>query len=430
MTKLEICIEKNGNMIPVGSIRGEDESDACFQYNEEYRRSPDAAALSISLPLQKDPFSPARTARFFEGLLPEGFTRRSVAQWMHVDESSYLSILHGLGRECLGAIRVAEADETQESSYEQISSDHIRKLAAEGATKSTDLVVKSHLSLTGASGKVGLYYDAENDRWYLPHGTAASTHIVKQSHVRLDGIVTNEQLSLLTAAQCGISIPHSFIINTGKGAENEVLFATMRYDRLIPKNGSRLISGLPRPLRLHQEDFAQAMGIPASDKYEQETDTHMRGMFDILRKHSANPIEDQLKLWDLIVFNFLIGNTDAHIKNFSLLYGPDLKSIRLAPAYDLVSTVVYEQSTRDMAFSIGGICSIDEINAETFRKAAKAVGLGERIAMNHFSDLCGRFTAALSASADRLTEEGYENAPEMKRRILANGGIRNIPNVP
>ena len=430
MIELDICIERNGSMIPVGTIIGNDVSDACFQYDVEYRRSRDATALSISLPLQDEPFSPAWTTRFFDGLLPEGFTRRSVAQWMHVDEGNYLSILHGLGRECLGAIRVTEKGETQDASYEQVSSEHIRELAAEGATKSTDLVVKSHLSLTGASGKVGLYYDRENDRWYLPHGTAASTHIVKQSHVRLDGIVTNEQLSLMTAEQCGISIPHSFIINTGKGAENEVLFATRRYDRLILKDDFRLISGLPCPLRLHQEDFAQAMGIPASDKYERKADTHMRGMFDVLRKHSANPIEDQLKLWDLVVFNFLIGNTDAHIKNFSLLYGSDLKSIRLAPAYDLVSTVVYEQSTRDMAFSIAGIYSIDEINAEVFRKAAKTVGLGERIAMKRFSDMCGRFVTALSVSADKLTKEGYGNASEMKRRILENGGIRNITDSP
>ncbi len=425
MIELDICIERNGSMIPVGTITGNSVSDACFQYDMEYRRSPKAAALSISLPLQDEPFSPARTTRFFDGLLPEGFTRRSIAQWMHVDESNYLSILHGLGRECLGAIRVTEKGETQDASYEPINSDHIRELAAEGATKSTDLVIKSHLSLTGASGKVGLYYDSESDRWYLPHGTAASTHIVKQSHVRLNGIVTNEQLSLLTAAQCGISIPHSFIINTGKGAESEVLFATGRYDRLILKDAPR-ISGLPRPLRLHQEDFAQAMGIPASDKYEKEPDMHMRGMFDILRKYSANPIEDQLKLWDLIVFNFLLGNTDAHIKNFSLLYGPDLKSIRLAPAYDLVSTVVYQESTRDMAFSIEGVYSIDEINADVFRKAAKNIGLGERIAMKRFSNMCEHFPVALSVSADKLTEEGYENASEMKRRILANGGIRNI----
>ena len=95
MIELNISIERNGSMIPVGTITGKNVSDSFFQYDGEYCRNPEATALSISLPLQNEPFSPARTARFFDGLLPEGFTRRSVAQWMHVDESNYLSILHG-----------------------------------------------------------------------------------------------------------------------------------------------------------------------------------------------------------------------------------------------------------------------------------------------------------------------------------------------
>lgn len=427
MIELDVCVERNGMMVPVGTIAGKDVSDAVFQYTDAYRQSYDAVSLSISLPLQENPFTPAHTACFFDGLLPEGFTRRSVAQWMHVDEGNYLSILHGLGRECLGAIRVTERGDSQEASYEKVSFEHMRELAAEGTSKSTDLVIKSHLSLTGASGKVGLYYVADRNEWYLPHGTAASTHIVKQSHVRLDGIVTNEQLCLLTAARCGISIPSSFIVNTGKGGENEILFATERYDRQIPKNG-KSVSGLPCPVRLHQEDFAQAMGVPASEKYEHQTGFHMRNMFDILRKHSANPIEDQLKLWDIIVFNFLIGNTDAHIKNFSLLYGPDLKSIRLAPAYDIVSTVVYEQSTRDMAFSIGGTWSLDEIDEEAFRRAAKDVNLGERIAMKRFKDMCERFSFSLVSSAETLAEEGYTNVFNIKDRIMEYGGIGKVYN--
>ena len=97
----------------------------------------------------------------------------------------------------------------------------MKALAAEGAQKSAEIVTKSHLSLTGASGKVGLYFDKEGAQWYLPTGTAPSTHIVKQSHVRLDGIVTNERLCMMTAAKCGIEVPESFIIDPGSGADSE-----------------------------------------------------------------------------------------------------------------------------------------------------------------------------------------------------------------
>lgn len=182
MKKLIVHIERDGQMIPVGQILGEDPSTAQFRYDKDYL-SGGYAPISVSLPLQEQPFSAARTKSFFEGLLPEGFTRRSVAQWMHVDENDYLSILHGLGRECLGALCVTEGEELA-ASYEPVTEAQVRKLAAEGAVKSAELVTRSHLSLTGASGKVGLYFDEANDTWYLPWGTAPSTHIVKQSHVR------------------------------------------------------------------------------------------------------------------------------------------------------------------------------------------------------------------------------------------------------
>lgn len=154
---------------------------------------------------------------------------------------------------------------------------------------------------------------------------------MKQSHVRLKKIVANEQLCLLTAKYLGIEIPESFIVTTDVNDEEAVLFATKRYDRRFVEDGKRL-NGMSIPRRLHQEDFAQALGIAASNKYEKNGEGYMKKLFDVLRAYSADPMTDSLKLWDICVFNYLIGNTDNHIKNLSLLYREDLKSIRLAPA--------------------------------------------------------------------------------------------------
>ena len=426
MKKKNISIEINQTQIPVGEIIGEDSQGACFAYREDYLADRDAVPVSLSLPLQREPFPPDVTRRFFEGLLPEGFTRTSVAKWMHADAADYLSILTGLGKECLGAIRVTEEGSPEiEPSYEPLSVEQVAALAKEGATKSAELVTRAHLSLTGASGKVGLYYDDSRREWFLPRGDAPSTHIVKQSHVRLEGIVANEQLAQLTARFAGLDVPSSFIINTGQSHDEEVLFATKRFDRTFVE-GSRIVSGMPCPARLHQEDFAQAMGIPATEKYEHDLSGYLRRMFSLLNTYSADPVTDQLKLWDEVVFDFLIGNTDCHLKNFSLLYGRDLKTIRLAPAYDILSTCVYENSSREMAFSIGGEYDLDQISRASFEACAQDTGLGQKIAMSRFDDLCSRFLPALDQACEELTSQGFLSIPGLKERILSGGGIRKV----
>lgn len=380
----------------------------------------------VSLPLEKQSFDAKSTKSFFEGLLSEGFTRKCVAEWMHVDENDYLSILSGLGNECLGAVKIIdEGAEAIVPEYRELTDWEVRKLAREGASESAEIVTKSHLSLTGASGKVGLYYDEENKKWYLPIGEAPSTHIVKQSHVRLKRIVANEQLCLLTARNLGIDVPESFIVSMGKSEEADVLFATKRYDRKMNKEGKTL-NGMMLPYRLHQEDFAQALGIDSSAKYEKNNAGYLKKLFETLRNYSSNPITDQLRLWDICVFNYLVGNTDNHIKNLSLLYGEDLKSIRLAPAYDIVSTVIYESSTENMALAIGGRCGINDITRESFEKEAISVGLGTNMAMERLDVLVERFESELKKASIELAEQGFEEIGGICEKILCKGGIKRF----
>lgn len=422
--KYNVSIEKEGRLHKIGILEGTDQDDMIFTYDRAYIGDPASAALSVSLPLEEVGFDPVKTRTFFEGMLPEGFIRHSLADMMHIDEKDYISMLHNLGRECIGAVRITTDEEKPEEKYIPVSKQEIGQLAAEGATKSTEIVTKTHLSLAGASGKVGLYYDGDFDTWYLPTGTAPSTHIVKQSHVRLSGIVTNERLCMLTAAKCGIDTAESFIINTGSTAEEEVLYATKRYDRIIT-DGSRRIGALPRPDRLHQEDFAQALGIASSKKYEKEEDNYLAEMFKVLREYSADPIEDQLKLWDRVIFNYLIGNTDAHIKNYSLLYSPDMRSIRLAPAYDIISTVVYESSTREMSMKIGNAVDIDDVTTESFEQAALEIGLGKSLAMKRYYIMRSIFENALHEAADELKNEGFPMAADLCGKILVRYKVIN-----
>lgn len=425
--ELKISIEIGGKEVAVGSIVGNDVSNARFCYSESYISNPDNIPVSHSLQFQTLPFTPEQTRNYFEGLLPEGYTRKTVANWLHADEKNYLQILAALGKECLGALKVIDVTDTEiiPCSYEKLSLEQVRALAQEGATKSAELVTKSHLSLTGASGKVGLYYHESERQWYLPIGSAPSTHIVKQSHVRLNAIVQNEQLAIQTAKKLGIQVPDSFIINTGNYTDGDILFATARYDR-VWSDESTLNCGFPMPLRLHQEDFGQALGIASSAKYEPSGANYMKDMFDLIRRYSSEPIQDQLKLWDMIIFNFLIGNTDAHVKNFSLLHSFNPKTVRLAPAYDLISTTSYKSSTRDMSFHIGGKISIDEINRSIFAGAAKEVGIGLRMAIQRFDTIAQEFEQALRQSAEELSQAGYSEAYRIAEEVMKTGGIRNL----
>lgn len=427
MRQLDVSIEIGGRQREVGVISGSSDYDASFCYSEHYLESGTARPISISLPLTDKPYGPEPTRRFFEGLLPEGFMRRTVAEQNRTDDGDYLSILEMLGAECLGAVQIkGENYKNIEPSYREFDPETMYKLAAEGATRSADLVVEAHLSLTGASGKVGAYRNIDG-RWFLPVGSAPSTHILKQSHIRYDRIVQNEQLALRTAEILGIEVPYSEIVEAhpisdpadvaGTAVTENVLFATERYDRTFD-NAQELIDGMLCPLRLHQEDFGQALGIPASGKYERPGEQHMKKMFDLLKRYSASPIEDQIKLWDIIVFHWLIGNTDGHIKNFSLVYDANLKAVRLAPAYDIVSTVLYDTHSSEMAFSVGGEIEWGRINRGRFEEACGECGLNKRLFMDRLDRMKDGFRKALEQAAEEVQNEGFADAGRMAEKIL------------
>lgn len=121
MRNLGVWIEIGGLQTYVGCIIGENEEDARLSYAEEYLSGNIARPISIHLPLSENAFSVDDTRNFFEGLLPEGFTRRCVAGLLHTDANDYLTLLAGLGNECLGAIRITdENNEVVNADYQKL----------------------------------------------------------------------------------------------------------------------------------------------------------------------------------------------------------------------------------------------------------------------------------------------------------------------
>ena len=135
-----------------------------------------------------------------------------------------------------------------------------------------------------------------------------------------------------------------------------------RYDRIISKNSIAK--------RLHQEDFCQALGIAPENKYASEGGPGFSNCFKLIRNQSITPVSDIKKFLDAIIFNVIVGNADAHGKNFSLLYGK--KGPYLAPLYDLLSTAAYPQLTSNFAMRIGKRRTLNELDKRGWNRLAES----------------------------------------------------------
>ena len=149
-------------------------------------------------------------------------------------------------------------------------------------------------------------------------------------------------------------------------ADRRVLLVT-RYERFEGDDG--------KPVRIHQEDFCQALGVVPEMKYQNEGGPNLKACFDLLRKVTRPHAPEVLRLLDAVVFNALIGNHDAHAKNFSLLYAGS--TLTMAPLYDLLSTAVYENLTLNMAMKLGSKYKFTQVEARHWEQFAEAAGLSK-----------------------------------------------------
>lgn len=407
MKEINVFIEISGIKRLAGVIKYNDSDDAFFSYDEEYIKK--YKAISISLPINKKVFSNIETKNFFDGLLPEGYVRNAIAESMHIDTNDYISLLILLGKECIGALQILEKGyEENKFGYKKITKKEIKELAKVNSDKSIDIIKNTHLSLAGASKKIGLYYDEKNSEWYLPLGIAPSTHIIKQSHVRLNDIVINEMFCMLTAKYIGLDVAESFIINTGDYTDDSILYVTKRFDRYI-ENG--------KVYRLHQEDFAQCLSIASNNKYENTNENYLEKCVEIINNYSSNALEDNKKLLKILLFDYMIGNTDNHIKNLSIIYDKNMQNIKLSPVYDIVATSLYESTSKDFAMNIGGKRNIDDISFDDFKK----LPFGKKLINECIDYMRLGFKKAMEKAYDAMMKGGYERTEKIYKKILKNG---------
>ena len=363
-----------------GSLESTDNRGVIFIYDKNYLMNKDAVPLSASLPLQSEEFSQKQCIPFFSGLLPEEDSRKKIADYLHISETSTLKLLEALGGECAGLISIlTEGDSlSTETSYSLNSenyellddkklSDFIEKMNTRPLIKADD---KLRLSLAGAQEKLALA--KINGEWYLPLNGAPSTHILKPARTgSLSSLALNEYICMKLAKSFGLPVP---VVDLLKIAGKDV-FVIERYDRI--KDGNLI-------QRLHQEDFCQALGIMSTSKYQNDGGPGIADIFNTITKVCTVPALETQKFLRYVIFNYLMGNCDSHGKNYSLLYKNN--RVELSPLYDVVSTVIYPGLTEKLSMKIGKHYEIQKVSKEDFSLLAESLNIKYTIFQKIFDD--------------------------------------------
>lgn len=371
-------------------------------------------ALSLSLPFRRETVSGLEARPYFEGLLPEGSARDRIAQVRRISSADSFALLRELGRDCAGALTIQPAGESPASAPGAVQ----WLTAAELARAIEDLPLaplgiaasgRVRLSLAGVQDKLVVSVREEDDAIGLPLDGHPSTHILKppsmqrdrSGKIRFPGIVENEGFCMRLAAAADLP---AAVVQLPVIAGERVLLIE-RFDRASDGGVTR---------RIHQEDACQALGVEPSHKYEEHGGPSLEAIGTLVREFSATPIPDLYALLDLVAFNALIGNCDAHGKNFSVLH-LDHSAIRLAPAYDLVSTAAYPELTPHLAMKIGSAEELVDVTPDALVTAYGVAGIGPSIARRRLAALRERVDVALDGTLEEAGAEGWRT--EIVERI-------------
>lgn len=408
--KIEVYAERDGVSLHAGTIETMPGVGESFAYSEQWLSAPSAKPLSVTLPLRTELFPAKKMRPFFEGLLPEGGARSAIASRIHVSYAAYVKLLDAVGRECIGAISLQGPAETSEDGYSEVDDALFERLVKRSYPVAAETSERARFSLAGSQAKIALYRGPDG-KWYEPAGLAPSTHILKPAGQRFPDSAINEFVCTHAAGMLRIDVPKTELLDACGP-----IICTERFDRNLVSS-IRSIDGLPVPVRLHQEDFCQATGTVPERKYEEGGISYTDKVIDLVSSESTDPIADLQKLWDLIAFNYLIGNCDAHLKNYAFLRDRTWNELRLAPAYDLVCTSCYEDLSRRMAMSIGGAQNLDDVVVESFATLARSMKVPESRATARLEELAASVENAVEASLS-IAETGGVNCGELGERIL------------
>lgn len=377
--------------LPVGVLRVGPDGPS-FAYTEDWLARRDAFPASVRTPLTAAPAPPEIVVPWLANLLPEGAALTTAGRLLGVDPHDVVGMVEKIGRDVAGALSFGRPRPGAAPRYVAIPDAAALERIIEELPRRPFLVGEEGIamSLAGVQEKLPVVSLA-NGTLAVPADGMPSTHILKpDNEARLFGSVQNEALCLVLARQAGLSVA---AVTTGRAGARSYLLVT-RYDREWRTDTW---------VRLHQEDFCQALGKPPVAKY-QRNQTGVPGpgvtdMFAIVRRHA--PGRSILQLLDAIIFNVLICNTDAHAKNYSLLLLSRTR-IELAPLYDLMCAAAWDNVTKNLAQEIGGSNRGDQVTAKHWQRLAAEAGTSAKATLTRVAQMADRLEAKIGLAVEEV----------------------------
>jgi len=357
-------------------------------------------AISQSLPLSQTDFPPENGVAhvWFGNLLPEEGSRAALVRRLGVADDDF-ALLRALGGDCAGALRILapSADKQEQSGQVQAQQEQLRAWASgreRYALMTAEHKQATRLSLAGAQDKIPIVLTVD-DEIYLPQGGTASSHILKFADKA--GIIFNELCMNTLAACVDIPCPETRVLRV----DGYAMLAVQRYDRRI--------LGVNR-VRIHQEDFCQAMAMPRAQKYQIDRGPDLAKCAALLRRSTVAPAKaiQQLMRWQ--IFNVLAGNSDGHAKNLSLLQRDDGRW-QLAPSYDLVCTRVLPYDA-NLAFAVGDQFNPQQIIKRDWEAMAKAIAVAPPFLLKQVRQMAEALQQVVASESyyELLLQRGLQHA--------------------